>query len=935
MKKKILWLFLPVLFCFLLMPAFVNQTSAALADTTLGEAQVASGGKQTSYDASGTTISCSASGGSFILSYSSTLTITLTNNRTKEADLSFNYDIVLGGGSLIMAGESITADGQYSFSKSLSAGESIQIELTSKKGSGTASLTITGLNLSEAGATVSVKFLAPSGGTYTVDGVAITEEKTITKLQTEEYKMVATVASGYKFVGWYDVTNGVYKSYDTTYNSLFNSDVTLQPVFVTSDTAIFGVGEARFLDLNEADAYATASNQTKIVLISSGAISANDGGYTISAGKSLIIPFDAAYTMETTPGIADASTLKEFSKLTLKDGAHITCDGTIYVGAKICAASGGSNARSGTTGAYGRIQLDSGSSITMNIGSTLYAYGFVTGEGTVTAKGNASTGATVYEIFELREFRGGDITNNMQGNEQGVLPFSQYYFQNIGASLVMEAGITLTGYTAAKVSVFSLALDAAILGPNDGIFVLEEGTVTKSYDPATDRCKLEIDGTFRIGSTTIQKGYGSFGININTADYVMPINGHFDIHIKNDSQITIPVNVELLPGVVMTIDKDASVTVGTGTNLYLYDSATWCADNYVFSGKTMAASGFYPGRTYTRSAVDLVDAKMVVNGTLNVNGNLYTTAGGANITSDGNGVVNFVTDAGADRAIYQTTSGTDNFVSINTTSAQLRNSDATYVGTKSATAGIQYTYEGTQLNGKWVSNAVASVVNLGKDYRYLASAIENYDGTGYIQMLADTTEPSIDAAGKTIYLDLNGKTVTLKDGENAGNLKVAKLYGMDSTGNDYDAPDGAIKGTVTAAPVATHYLGGTTPKHYIPVSSNGETSFHRAGVSVTGMQYTTGTDYIIFEGTFRGNNNVVTALQNVGFRFNQNSDTWYDWKDDDVKSDGMTFYYARPIEGTNSVQALLNFGTKTNVSDVAVSLLRNNLSDLLAQVKQS
>ena len=58
------------------------------------------------------------------------------------------------------------------------------------------------------------------------------------------------------------------------------------------------------------------------------------------------------------------------------------------------------------TGAYGQIKMNSGSQITVENGCNLYAWGYVTGSGNV----RITSGATVYECFQVTDWRGGSAT---------------------------------------------------------------------------------------------------------------------------------------------------------------------------------------------------------------------------------------------------------------------------------------------------------------------------------------------------------------------------------------------------------------------------------------------------------------------------------------------------------------------------------------------
>jgi len=71
---------------------------------------------------------------------------------------------------------------------------------------------------------------------------------------------------------------------------------TITARFISKELALFETGGQVFDDLNEAVSYAKANSQSKITLATDGSIS---GNYTIPAGITLLIPFDAAGTLYT------------------------------------------------------------------------------------------------------------------------------------------------------------------------------------------------------------------------------------------------------------------------------------------------------------------------------------------------------------------------------------------------------------------------------------------------------------------------------------------------------------------------------------------------------------------------------------------------------------------------------------------------------------
>mgnify|MGYP003321510357 CR=1 FL=1 len=152
----------------------------------------------------------------------------------------------------------------------------------------------------------------------------------------------------------------------------------------------------------------------------------------------MLIPFDSTNTVYTTnPGYAGSYVQPTvYRKLTMDNGANIVVNGAISVGSQICTANFHNGAPSGPSGF---IDMESGSSITINNGAKLYAWGFITGSGNVTI----TNGGRVYENLQIRDWRGGNCTSSMEGNDQGVFVFSQYFVQNIEASLTLESGAIL------------------------------------------------------------------------------------------------------------------------------------------------------------------------------------------------------------------------------------------------------------------------------------------------------------------------------------------------------------------------------------------------------------------------------------------------------------------------------------------------------------
>lgn len=615
-------------------------------------------------------------------------TLTIQNNKSTAAILSFDYAIAQNSGTIQVAGTDVTANGSHS--ANIGAGASIKIYIASGSTDNATTIDITNLTLI-ADVQATTTFQPAENGSYTVDGEAVTEETVKTQQSTTAYNLSATADSGFKFVGWYSVTNNTYLSTDTSASLYFDSDQTITAVFTEESNPVFDVAGAKFTDLNDANEYASSNGIEKITLISDGVLASGD--YTISSGVILLIPFDDAYTCYTTAPATTGNirtTPSVYKRLTMETGASITVDGSISVSAKHYAYSQG-GAAGAPDGKYGYIYMNDGSSITINNGGAMYVYGYVSGNGTVTAK----SGATVYENMQIADFRGGSATMGMYNNAQKIFPLNQYFIQNIEAKLVLESGADEYIYTSIYASSMSTSTAVHFIGNTDAMFsVSEGGSFTKQYLPDQDRMEITVDGDARINSLTLSLS----GMSVTSANYVLPINNCMTLNVvSGTTQIT--QDVALLAGSVVNIAEGATVQITQGSSLYVYDQDEWTQANYASNAKFKRVP-YSPTRTYTRTNNDLVDVRIDVNGTLLSDGAVYTTAGGADITSSqGTGRFILTNGAGTNTATYMYKDYTTNYDTIPVTSAKLHNgsryvgTDEEYTTTDDATAGSTYYWD--------------------------------------------------------------------------------------------------------------------------------------------------------------------------------------------------------------------------------------------------
>ena len=792
-------------------------------------------------------------------------TLTITNNRSTPATLSFAYTISQKGSSTIKVGkDSVTKSGK--FSTDLGSQETVTVSIESGRNEGEyATINLSNFLLVQKTEATTTFLPAGENGSYTVDRTPITEAYTNTQSSMTAYQVVATPAQGYQFMDWYDVKNE--KSISTSAKTALNieSDCTITARFTTSGPALFEIGGLVYDELANAITAARGKTSAIITLVGDGTIS---GSYTIPANVTLLIPFNAGKTCykDEPIGRITQPQAKPYKTLTMAEGSSITLENkaAISVGGQYYAAGGGQSGK--MVGPYGYIKMGSGSAITVRSGASLYAWGFISGSGSVSVE----SGGSVYEWYQILDFRGGTATSKM---ENKVFPFNQYAVQNIEVPLTLHAGANEKAYVAITANDDVQNSSISFIG-DKGMFKLNTGSrLTKAYDGSTDRMIYTIDGTAELNALSLKLA----GMDVNSKDYVLPLTNNMTVDLNSGSKLTMNQTAALLPGVEVTIARNAELVVPSKQSMYIYDVDEW--GGYCGAGdKSFIPVGYAPGKTYNRTEKDLVDVKVDVNGKLTAIGSVYTTESGANIcSSEGTGKYVQQSAPGTGTKTYQYTQ--KNGVTaheIPITAAKLKNADNFYFETSTANAGDTITYcTCPRCGGKWdkipyfaaICNSDGTQTGI---YPTLQDAVNNYtpDSNTYIKLLHDTTE-NIDSP-KNLCLDLNGCTVT-------GTFDMGNntLYGMDSTTDNYDSTTpGKLDGTVTGKVALVHEtsakkVAGYDSLRYVAIKNEDGTeyTFHRFNISVTGYRFELAAPQcaLIFRGEFRGDDEAKKHLKSLGF----------------------------------------------------------------------
>lgn len=584
---------------------------------------------------------------------------------------------------------------------------------------------------------IQMSFITPTNGSYTITHCGTEVTPAYSSFATEgKVVLTAMPADGYKLRGWYTTTNGgttkKYFAFGTTCEPNFTSNVTIGADFVADD------GKATFWNKNNGKIYndlntanSEASSGHVIVAVSDGVLGA--GTYTIKAGVTLLIPFDETYNLMTTPKVnhmaSGTTSLFLFRKLTLAPGAIINCYGNICVGGQMASVNGG-RASSYPMGACGMLDLSRGGTINLKDRSTLYAWGFVKGqdmeqgnntEASGVGKIVAESGATVWEDFQVGEWRGGTASSAIYDKKSSwkFFPFQSYTIQNVEAPVEYQTGSKLKCYWAifGNGQTFTVPFTAVGASDDKPLFVLGTGgTMKKWYDPTTDRVCYELGGGASIDAIQLSV----MGESVSSSDYYLPIPANMHIALKSGCTLSLTKPMTMHAGSVVEVKSGAILNINA--RVHMFDQADWdtyCM--YAYYYRTYRNLTVHYNRGEGTSKANLEDATLIVDGTVNVNGQyLYSSAGGSNICGNGGGTFKYA-------ALPSNTTMTQckelsNNVSVNIRSANLHNDNASY------TKGIASTTF-KNVNGRWFTNAASTIkANKTYDFTYISSG--DVYGTG-------------------------------------------------------------------------------------------------------------------------------------------------------------------------------------------------------------
>ena len=687
-----------------------------------------------------------------------TNTITIANETANKAKLSFSYTASTYN-SFTVDGAAGAASG--SFSKILDAGGTVTLVLVSNSGLSdrTATLTLSGFSLEPVSDVANVTFQCDSTrGSMTVAGAAFTSGNTVEVNPEEGVAVAATAKSGYSFVAWVDTVTGKALSLKASDTLTPPTDMTVEAVFAdTTPYYIVANGGSNYLydDFSSAVAAAQSSASKIIVLANNATLAA--GEYTVPAGITFMIPYDAAHTLYTEEPGAEAAYTKPtaYRTLTMANGAKLNVEGALALPA-MQSAKFGSNGM--PTGKVPFVKMNSGSAITVKSGGKLYAWGFITGSGSV----EILSGGSVYEDFQVADFRGGDGTSSMAKNSYGVFPMSQYYIQNVEVPLTLHAGSNEYAYMSAAITGVGVqGTLVPFVGNSGAMFKIENGYVIKDYIEGAGRLKVSGYGDISVSTVSMSMTLGFLGeTTIDSADFNLPISNHMTIDVISGS-INLAQHLVMFPGSEMYIHEGVTCTLKSGVRIVAFDLDQWGGYCGAANAQYMVAK-YVPGGDSVTTR--LKDALVQVDGVIDASaGAIYTTEGGANVYSTGSGKI--IAKPGAETETYyatqsQTALGTQqvDYASIPVKPVMLKNAAGDFVETSAETGDYIY-YSAT---GRWdrpshfyESEVVAPTCTAaGYTEHTCGACLNSYKdtevaATGHTEVVDAAVAPTCTESGKT------------------------------------------------------------------------------------------------------------------------------------------------------------------------------------------
>ena len=251
------------------------------------------------------------------------------------------------------------------------------------------------------------------------------------------------------------------------------------------------IGSTKYKTLEEALQVVTSG---QVIYMIANYTMTTPGDYVLPSGATLLIPYKDGTGKGASTAIGNAAatttsatTPSLFRKLTFGNGVNLICYGTIETSAQQKANGQYSACVGMPSGPYGQIQMDEGSHISMESGSRLNCWGYITGKGTINVKNNA----TVLEGFQLGDWCGGTNATTLTGssNKSKAFPITHYFYQSIECPITYRPGAKALGSTHVNMSfVGTVGQDAVpLVGTSDAMFIMDNVNASEEICPSWEQ----------------------------------------------------------------------------------------------------------------------------------------------------------------------------------------------------------------------------------------------------------------------------------------------------------------------------------------------------------------------------------------------------------------------------------------------------------------
>ncbi len=427
--------------------------------------------------------------------------------------------------------------------------------------------------------------------------------------------------------------------------------------------------------------------------------------YTVKSGVTFLLPLSATDTTgflnvgesgsdEYNAHPANASGVEEYINLDIPSNVTLNVSGTLTVGAVTGRTSTG-KPQNDVTGKYTVINLSG--NIYVN-GATLNVYGYIVGGGKVTATGSTTVTENMHLIgweggtISAARFIGNDSINLytiMSGGDLSVdnptmFPFNQYELRSIQSKLELQYGSSLRGVVKiatsetagiikAKISLAYFPIVSSSTDASSGIIRMSQSSDKVTKTTESGRVKLTLDGQISDGYTTLSVGVVAKTVSMSSQKVFFPINGTIDI-VVNSGTFTQNYMYKMLPGATLTVKAGATYNMN-GTIVAYKEGFTDIGNKYP-SGRG--------------------NAKVIVEGTMNVNGSFggdVYGASSAKVVIGANATITGVKSVEGTGALDIGLSASFTFTESQSQTRDLTLNNAS--GTTTATKGVTYTHNGT------------------------------------------------------------------------------------------------------------------------------------------------------------------------------------------------------------------------------------------------